>query len=142
MFKFCWSNHFQNHFTNISKTFTDFRKCMTLLYVCNPCTLPQKELADSFLFLLNFAYDTVKVGECTKGHAKKGEKRKNCKNSIGGQWQLEWPMLWRIMIVPKHNQDIYKWVNSGKIFFWNELLLVLSSLQKSEFLKLIILFFH
>ena len=49
---------------------------MTLLYVCNPCTLPQKELADSFLFLLNFAYDTVKVGECTKGHAKKGEKRK------------------------------------------------------------------
>ena len=32
-----------------------------------------------FLFLLNFAYDTVKVGECTKRQC-----RKNCKNSIGG----------------------------------------------------------
>ena len=49
------------------------------VWLCYMSTLPRKELADFFLFLLNFAYDTVKVGECTKGNAKKKKKEKTAK---------------------------------------------------------------
>ena len=142
MFKFCWSNHFQI----ISPTFQKLLLISENVWLCYMSAIHvlyhKKSLQILFYFCWTLHTIRSKLVNAQKAMQKKGKKEKNCKNSIGGQWQLEWPMLWRIMIVPKHNQDIYKWVNSGKIFFWNELLLVLSSLQKSEFLKLIILFFH
>ena len=57
---------------------------------------------------------------------------------------LECPRLWRIKKNSLHNESIYKWVNSAPLFLdsnYFELLTVLSSLQKSAFLKLTILFF-
>ena len=59
---------------------------------------------------------------------------------------LECPRLWRIKKNKNslHNESRYKWVNSVPSFLdsnYFELLTVLSSLQKSAFLKLTILFF-
>ena len=64
---------------------------------------------------------------------------------IHEHWALEWPMLWRITKNSLHNEGTYKWVNWAPIFFdsnYFQLLRVLSSLQKSAFSKLIILFFQ
>jgi hypothetical protein len=41
-----------------------------------------------FLFLLNFAYDTVKVGECTKGGDAKKKKKRKLQKFYRRQWQL------------------------------------------------------
>ena len=51
----------------------DFAICLQSMYFTT------KRACRFFLFLLNFAYDTVKVGECTKGNAKKKKKEKTAK---------------------------------------------------------------
>ena len=54
---------------------------------------------------------------------------------------LECPRLWRITKHSLHNEGTYKWVNSAPIFFDSNYLRFSAVCTKSEFLKLIILFF-